>query len=287
MPEIACINGEFCPLAEARVPIEDRGYQFADGVYEVIVTRDGEPFLMDAHLDRMARSLRLINLPLDPRALGIPQWINAGIERCAFAEVMVYVQVTRGVAARNHNFPDGIAPNVILTFKPKPVYPVKLREGGVELKTLADIRWARCSIKSIALLPNILLKEQARQAGGFDALIVDPAGIVRETSCANVFIVTEQCVRTPPKSDRILHGITREHVLDCCARLGLMAREEDFTIDDLRAADEAFITSSTMDVMPVTRVDDRAVGTGQVGEITQRLAACFDAEFPLVESRRN
>lgn len=276
MPDIACVNGVFTPLSEARVSIEDRGYQFADGVYEVIVAPGGKPFLLAEHLERLRNSLAGICLDADLDALGISEQISEGIRRCSHRDVMVYIQITRGAAPREHAIPRAVTPTVVMTFRHQPVYDAKLRENGVTLKTLRDIRWARCSIKSIALLPNVLLKHQARIAGFFDALILADDDTVRETSAANVFIVTRGTLRTPPRSERILHGITRGHVLAGARRLDIPVDESDFKLDALLAADEVFITSTTMNVMPVTRVDQNPVGQGKPGPLTRKLASCFD-----------
>jgi D-alanine transaminase len=278
MPDIACVNGVFSPLAEARVPLEDRGYQFADGVYEVIVAPDGRPFLLDEHLDRLAASLEGIALPVDVASFDLPKLIAQGIERCGHRDVMIYVQITRGIASRDHVFPQQVAPTVVLTFKAKPQYDPEMRRRGVALMTMRDIRWAKCNIKSIALLPSVLLKNQARAQGYFDALILSDDDIVRETSAANLFIVSGGTLRTPPKSERILHGITRGFVLASAARLGISVEERDFDLDVLRAASEVFITSTTMDIMPVTRVDETNIANGRIGAITERLAACFTRE---------
>jgi len=275
MPDIACINGSFMPLAEARVPIEDRGYQFADGVYEVIVAPQGTPFLLEGHLERLRDSLAGIDLTVDLDALKLPSLIAEGIERCQHRDVMIYIQITRGTASRDHVYTRTLQPTLVMTFKPRPKYDPALKANGVALMTVQDIRWAKCNIKSIALLPSVLLKNQARAAGFYDALIVSPDDVVRETSAANVFAITAGVLRTPPRSTRILPGITRSHLLECAPRMDIRAEERDFTIAELRAADEVFITSTTMNVMPVTKLDDAVIGAGQVGPITRKLEGCF------------
>ncbi|MCB9849970.1 MAG: aminotransferase class IV [Phycisphaerales bacterium] len=276
MPDIACVNGEFCDVANARVSIEDRGFQFADGVYEVIVAPGGVPFLLEAHLERLASSLAGIELRVDLAELRVAELVKTGIERCGYRDVMVYIQITRGVASRNHAMPERVTPTVVMTFKAKPVYDAALRKDGVALKTVRDNRWARCNIKSIALLANILLKQEARAAGFFDALIVSDDDIVRETAAANVFIVRDGVLRTPPKSTHILYGITRDHLLAQARKLDIPCDESDFDRAMLLSADEVFITSSTMEVMPVTRVDENAIGDGKVGAMTRRLFGCFN-----------
>jgi len=275
MPDIACVNGVFSPLADARVPIEDRGYQFADGVYEVIVAPAGKPFLLDGHLARLAASLDGIALAIDLPALKLPDLIAEGIRRCAHRDVMVYVQITRGMAPRDHIFPNAASPTVVLTFKPKPVYDPALTERGVTLISTRDIRWARCHIKSIALLANVLIKNDARAKGCFDALIVSDDQTVRETTAANIFIATGGKLLTPPRSAHILPGITRGYLLEQAAKLNLPVEERDFKLADALRADEAFITSTTMNVMPVTTIDQRTIGDGKPGKLTRQLASCF------------
>lgn len=275
MPDIACVNGEFSALADARVPIEDRGYQFADGVYEVLVAPGGKPFLLEGHLQRLRDSLAGIELAVDLPALRIEEQIAEGIRRCGHRDVMVYLQITRGTAARDHVFPKTFRPTVVMTFKPRPVYDPALKAGGVALLSVRDIRWAKCNIKSIALLPSVLLKNQARAKNYYDALIVADNDIVRETSAANVFIITGGRLRTPPRSGHILPGITRGHLLACAPKLGIEVEESDFTLADLCAADEVFITSTTMNVMPVTRVNDARIADGRVGPLSRKLETCF------------
>jgi D-alanine transaminase len=272
MPDIAFINNAYLPLAEARVPIEDRGYQFADGVYEVVVANHGEPFLLDAHLNRLADSLRGIAMEVDLPRLELPKRIAEGIARSGYDNVLVYLQITRGVASRDHAFPPAIQPSVVMTFKPMKEYDPKWYAQGVALFAHRDIRWANCNIKSIALLPNVLLKSEARRRGFFDCVIHSDEGIVREASSANIFIVTNGVLVTPPKSNHILPGVTRGYLLERAAYEGIPTEERDFTLDALCAADEAFITSSTMNAMPVTRVDAKKIGGGTVGPITSKLA---------------
>ena len=275
MEEIAYINGRFCSLDEATVSVEDRGFQFGDGVYEVLVAPRGRPFRLQQHLDRLKRSTDAIDLPIDYKALNLPGVIAEGIRRCGFEDVMVYLQLTRGRASRDHQYSSGMTPTVVATFKPRRVFDPAMRARGVALETARDIRWARCSVKSTALLPNVLLKNAATRRGYFDAIIVGADDFVRETSNANVFIVTGGVLRTPLATEHILHGVTRAYLLECADRLGIPCAEVDFTASEMRAADEVFICSTTMEVMPVTSVDGRTIGNGKPGETTMRLLACF------------
>lgn len=275
MADIACVNKTFMPLSEAVVPIEDRGYQFADGVYEVIVAHAGVPFLLDEHLARLQRSADGIGLKLDCSTLGLEELIRSGIEQCGYGDVMVYLQITRGVASREHAYAGDMTPNLVMTFKRKPIIDPQLRSEGIDLETVADTRWAHCSIKSIALLANIMIKNAAKQRGFFDAIIVTPDDEVLETSCANVFIVRDGKLITPPADTRILHGITRGHLLDVAHKEGLPCEERSISKSELLAADEVFITSSSIDVLPACRVDGQSIGGGQPGPIGRQLLESF------------
>ena len=172
MPEIAYINGRFCPLAEAVVSVEDRGYQFADGVYEVVGTYGGYPYALEPHLARLQGNLSVLHLSLDIHEYGLKAKLMEGIERSGFGETLIYIQVTRGVAPRQHEFPAvPVAPTVVMTFKELRRLPRDLYDRGVEIISTEDLRWKHCDIKSIALLPNILAKQAASQAGAFEALL--------------------------------------------------------------------------------------------------------------------
>jgi D-alanine transaminase len=275
MSEIAYVNGVFGPLADAKVSIEDRGFQFADGIYEVVVAPSGRPFRLDDHITRFRRSAEGIGLAVDFTALNLPAVIAEGIQRSGFKDALVYIQITRGAAARDHVFPEKIKPTVVATFKAKPVIAPAVRERGVTLMTTRDIRWERCYIKSVALLANVLMKNEARRLGCHDAIIVSDEGIVRETTCANVFFVKAGRLVTSPASDHILHGVTRAYLLECAASLKIPVDERDFTVPEMLSADEVFITSTTQDVLPASIIDGHTIGAGRCGPISEKLNACF------------
>lgn len=275
MPEIAYVNGTFGPLAEAKVSIEDRGFQFADGIYEVVVAPGGRPFKLEAHLARFRRSAEGIGLAVDFSALNLTGIFAEGIRRCGFPDVLIYVQITRGVASRDHVFPEKIAPTIVATFKPKPVIAANVRQRGVTLQTTRDIRWQLCHIKSVALLANILLKNEARKHGCHDAIIVSADGIVRETTCANVFLARAGRLVTPRADEHILHGVTRAYVLECAASVGIPVEERDFTVPEMLSADEVFISSTTQDVLAASMIDGHTIGAGRCGPIAEKLNACF------------
>ena len=268
MPELAYVNATFCELAEAKVSIEDRGFQFADGVYEVIVAYGDRPFRLAEHLARLAGSLESIGLEFDFREQALEEMIATGIARAGFDQTMVYLQITRGVASRDHVCPRGVQPTVVATFKAKPRIDPALREQGLSVVTVDDIRWARCNIKSIALLPAVLAKNEARRRGYDDAIFVGRSGLVREATVANVFAVRDGALITPPKSEAILHGVTRAYVLDCAAQIGLPYQEIDLTSVELAAARELLLSSTTMDIIGVTRLNGVPVGNGRVGPVT-------------------
>jgi D-alanine transaminase len=275
MSELAYVNGEFCALADAKVSIEDRGFQFADGVYEVVVAHGGRPFRLDEHLTRLAKSLGSIGLAFDFRQHRIQEVILEGIARTGFDRTLVYLQITRGAAPRSHVVPPETQPTVVMTFKPLPPPSAELRANGVAVRTTEETRWTRCHIKSTSLLPNVMAKNAAVRDGCFDAIFVTPEGEVREATAANVFVVKDGEMRTPPKSQFILHGVTRAFILECAAEAGVPAREIRITLEDLKGADEMFISSSTMDILPVTRLNDQPVGDGRVGPETKKLQEQF------------
>ena len=182
MEELAYVNGVFGPIAEAKVSIEDRGYQFGDGVYEVVVAYDGALFLLEPHLERLHHSLEKIGINYDFDANPLEPVIEEGLRRCGISNCMIYIQVTRGVAPRDHSIPQGMTPTVVMTFKPMPVVSEKLRRDGAAIMTTRETRWANCYIKAITLLPNVLAKTDAVREGYHDALFVTDEGEVRETA---------------------------------------------------------------------------------------------------------
>jgi len=221
MQPIAYLNGVFCGMDEAKVSIEDRGFQFADGVYEVIAARSRQPFRLRQHLERLQRSADAIGLAVDLDSLTLPKVIDEGIARCGCDDVMVYIQLTRGAAPRTLECPAAMRPTVVVTFRALPVFSHELRERGVALRSVRDTRWAYCSVKSVSLLANVLLKRETQRDGFFDALIIGPDDLVRETTSANVFAVVNGILRTPPLSEHILHGVTRDYVLECAQDAGI------------------------------------------------------------------
>ena len=275
MPEIAFVNGEFLPLEQAVVPVEDRGFQFADAVYEVLATYGGRPFELDRHLARLQRSLDALNIGYEVAAQGVARSIAAGIERAGFGETLIYIQVSRGVAPRGHEFPSGIAPTVVMTFKECLRPEEGLWKGGVRTVTSEDQRWKRCDIKSVSLLPNVLAKQQAAASGAFEVLLVDGGGRVTEGASTSSFCVAGGVLKTAPPGPHILPGITREVILELARGLEIPVREEFSPLGEYLAADEVFLCGTATEVLPVVEIDGAVIGCGRPGQFTRRLRTAF------------
>ncbi len=277
MSRIAYVNGRYLPLAEAKVHIEDRGYQFSDGVYEVIAVQSGRLVDLDPHLDRLWRSLAEIELapPMSRRAL--VSVMREMVRRNGLAEGILYLQVTRGAARREHGFPNP-APRPALTMTVRRSRPPSAAQfaDGVTVITIPDIRWKRRDIKSISLLPNILGKEQAHRAGAFEAWMVDPDGTVTEGTSTNAWIVTmEGALVTRPLGPEILPGVTRAGILALARKSGLRVEERSFTVAEAKRAREAFITSTTSWALPVVSIDGEPVGNGHPGSVCASLREAY------------
>lgn len=274
-PAVACVNGEFLPLSEARVPVMDRGFLFADGVYEVIPVYAGKPFTLSEHLARLQRSLSELRIanPHTPE-----QWralIADLIRRNEGGDRLVYLQVTRGASEkRGHPFPENTPPTVIGLCQALPTHGEKAHSEGVGVITQPDIRWGRCDIKSIALLPNILATQAAREQN-CNETILHRDGRVTEGASSNVFALVGGAVITPPRGPEILSGVTREVLLDLLRGARMSVQERALTLAELRGAAEIWITSATREVLPVTRLDGQAVGSGKPGAVWNKVWALF------------
>ena len=274
MQNVAFINGTFVPMAEAKVSIEDRGFQFGDGVYEVIRTYKGCPFELEAHLARLDRSATALDLKQPYSHDDWTRHILEGIRRAAYPESKIYVQITRGVAPRDHAYSDDATPTVVMTVREFHPLDRSVQVAGVEAITTEDIRWGRCDIKSVNLLANVLARQQVKQAQVFEAILVNE-GLVTEGAVSNVMVVQGGTVVTAPQGPRILSGITRTVVLDLARSEGLPVQERFVSQADLYEADEVFLTGTTVEVLAVIRVDGKVIGDGRPGPIAQRLAARF------------
>ena len=270
MPELAYLNGKFLPIDKALVPIEDRGYQFGDAVYEFIASYNGQLFYLEEHLDRLDRSLKGLFFPPVSRET-IRKAVLTLFEKAEIQRAGIYIQISRGVSPRNHAFPDGVHPQIVMTIREIEEKPLELRKNGAAAITVEDFRWGRCDLKTVQLLPNVLAKQKALAAGVFDAIFVSPEGVVREGTSSNICIVADGVVITHPLTPQILPGITRMVVIDLCRELNIPVSERFFKTDALYGSEEVFLTGTVTEVLPIVTIDGHRIGDGQVGPVTARL----------------
>jgi len=278
MSRIAYVNGRYLPFHDAKVHVEDRGYQFADGVYEVCEVRGGRLIDERRHVDRLKRSLGelRIRMPMSARALSVV--LHEVVARNRIGYGIVYLQITRGVARRDHAFPSAqIQPSLVITAHAlNRVRNEVLAEQGIAVITMPDNRWGRVDIKTIGLLPNVLARQAALEQGARDAWFVDKDGVVMEASSANVWIVTADGKLVTRHADHaILRGITRTVLFEAVKAKGLQVEERAFTIEEAYGAREAFITSASQIVLPVVRVDGRTIGDGKPGPVATALRRAY------------
>ncbi len=279
MPAIAWIDGRFVPIGEARVSIEDRGFQFGDGVYDVARTRDGRPLLLDRHVDRFLGSARKIEIDVGLAAEEIAAILREAHRLSGFPDALLYIQATRGAAPRAHVFPSGVRATVVVTVRPIDRDLARERAEGVPVITHEDIRWGRCDVKSICLLPNVMLKERARREGAFETILFDRSNRLTEGTSCNVLVVKGGRVATAPLSPAILPGVTRTVLLEAAREAGVPVDEAAPARADVDAADEVLLTSTTADVLPVVRIDGRPVGTGRPGSLARRLLELLESRL--------
>ncbi len=272
---IAYLNGNFLPLDEARISPLDRGFLFADGVYEVIPAYAGKLFRLDQHLDRLNASLAAIELP---NPLARADWttlFDTLIEQNGGGNIYIYLQITRGVASkRDHAFPvPPVAPTIFAMIGQiaTPAADMPDTTPGVAAITLDDIRWSRCDIKSVALLANVLMRQQAVSEGATEAILIRD-GFATEGSASNFFIVRQGVIVTPPKSHLILPGITRDLLVELAHKQGMPVEEREITEAELKGADEVWLSSSTREVVPVTRLNGHLLGDGSPGPVWKQMA---------------
>ena len=270
MTDWVWINGEIVPMSEARIGVEDRGFQFADGVYEVIRLYHGKPFTLREHLARLERSANAIEIPMPMDVSSLSDEIAKLVTRSGVRDGMVYLQLTRGVAERQHAFPPRLRPTLLFYARPLPPPQLPWEGEGVRLLAVPDERWKRCWIKTIALLPNVLAKNQAISQGADEAVYIDD-GVVTECSVSNLFAVIGGKLVTHPVGSKVLPGITRAVLLDCAASLGLTVDERGFVEEEALRASELFITSTTREVSWVARWNDRYIGQARCGPVTLAL----------------
>ena len=278
MSRIAYVNGRYLPMRDAMVHIEDRGYQFGDGVYEVCEVRGGRLIDERRHLARLKRSLDALRIraPMSPNALGAV--LRETVARNRIGYGIVYLQVTRGVARRDHAFPaPDVPPSLVVTARSLNMTRNEALAGkGIAVISVPDNRWGRVDIKTIGLLPNVLARQAAVEQGARDAWFVDKDGAVTEAASANAWIVTDAGALVTRQADHaILRGITRTVLFDVIEAQGLRVEERGFTLDEAYAAREAFVTSASQIVLPVVRIDGRAIGDGKPGPVAIALRREF------------
>jgi len=276
MARIAYVNGRYVAIDRAAIRIEDRGFQFADGVYEVVKAVDGLPRDLDRHMARLRRSLGELEIAMPMSEAALRHVMLETLRRNRLRKAIIYLQVTRGTAPRNHLFPPAARPSLVVTVRRAPFPGGSELTGGCKVVSMPDIRWGRCDIKTVSLLPNVLAKQTAKQAGARDALLVDRDGYVTECTSSNAYIVDrEGRLITRPHGHEILPGVTRSVLLEVAARCGVEVIERAFTLEEAKSAREAFLTSTTSLVMPITQIDDKVIGNGMPGSVSRRLLAAY------------
>jgi len=264
------LNGEFVPLGEARISVLDRGFIFGDGAYEVIPVYSGHPFRLTEHLARLQNSLDAIRIK---NPMTLPQWtklIRKVMKLNPWDDQSVYLQVTRGVAKRDHAFPKGSQPTVFVMSNPLTTPPRELVEEGAACITAVDNRWLRCDIKSIALLGNVLMRQKAADKGCIETIMFRD-GFLSEASASNVFIVRDGVIIAPPNNHLVLPGTTYDVVVELARKARLKLQLREVPEDEVRSADEIWVTSATKEVLAVTKLDGKRVGTGKPGPVFKRM----------------
>lgn len=272
---IVYLNGQYLPIAQAQVSVLDRGFIFGDGIYEVIPIYNGQPFRMEHHLDRLERSLALISL--DP-GLSRAQWkelVQGLLDHVSFTHSMVYLQVTRGPAKRDHAFPKHATPTVFAMVNAFKRPSESQRNEGLSAICIPDIRWLLCNIKSISLLGNVLAKQQAVDAGA-DEAIQFRDGLLTEGSSCNIWVVKDGTLLTPPNDHLILEGIRYRLLEELAGQCGVPYQARAITRAEVEQADELLLTAATKEVLPIVRLDGKPVGTGRPGPVYARLRAAYD-----------
>lgn len=271
----AYLNGTFLPLDQAQVSVMDRGFLFGDGIYEVIPVYNGKLFRLAQHLGRLQNSLDGVRIGNPLSDIEWTEVLTELVARNADSKQAVYLQVTRGAAARrDHAFPADTRPTVFAMSTPAPAVSSIASEAGIKAITLPDIRWQKCDIKAITLLPNVLLRQQAIDAETAEAILIRN-GYATEGAASNLFIVQNGVLVTPPKGPSLLPGITRDLVLELAAANGIPFREAGITEQTLGQAEEIWVTSSTREISPVTHLNDSIVANGQPGPLWQRMIRLY------------
>ena len=278
MSRVAYVNGRFLPLSHAGVSVEDRGFQFADGVYEVWAVLGGKLADHAGHAERLSRSLNELRIPAPMSQAALDQVLRETVRRNRVTEGMVYLQITRGAARRDHAFPKlGTPPSVVITARPIDFAAEEAKAAkGVAVISQPDNRWGRCDIKTVGLLPNALAKQAAKEAGAYEAWLVDSDGFVTEGASTNAWIVDKEGrLRTRDTGANILRGVTRKGLLALAAEMQLPVLEKPFTLDEAKQASEAFLTAASAFLMPIVSIDGIKVGGGRPGPVVARLRSLY------------
>jgi len=273
------IDGQFTEREGLNISIDDRGYYFGDGVYEVIKVYDGELYTAEEHINRLFQSATKIKLAVPYAEVQLMEIARQLVAANNILVGHVYLQITRGSAPRLHQFPDSSVSPVVTAYAVNNPRPLSGIENGVPVKSVEDVRWLRCDIKSLNLLGNVLAKQEAFEAGCSEALL-HRNGVVTEGSASNMFGIKGGAVYTHPVTNLILNGITRQVVLELCKEQGIPIIEESFTLDEAYEMDEFILTSTTSEVMPVISIDGRLIGSGVPGIVTKKLQAAFAVRIP-------
>ena len=278
MSRIAYVDGVYQPLNLPGIFVEDRGYQFADGVYEVCAIRNGRLLDEARHLDRLEYSLDALDMPMPMSRAALQQVMRETLRRNRIHSGILYMQVSRGVAPREHMYDASLKPILVMTARPiSAERRMQIMKKGISVISVPDQRWARCDIKSISLLPNVLARQSARNAKVQEAWQIDKEGMVTEGAATNAWIVDAKGVlRTRPAGNDILNGIVRQVLLDCVSELGLKFEEKPFSLDEALAAQECFSTASTMSVFPVVKIDGKKISDGKPGSVAKTLSNAYD-----------
>jgi D-alanine transaminase len=274
MPDIGYLNGKFSPLEDVKISPDDRGFLFGDGVYEVIRTYHGVPAFWGEHFARLVRSAKEIQLAFSFEPSAFQRLLLSGLQQSGYQEGKIYIQVTRGVAPREHIFPSKEDPTIFMSFRKMVPLPIEILRQGVSVITLPDIRWDRCDIKSLNLLPNVLAKQKAREAKAFEGIFVRD-GLVSEGAASNIFAVKEDMIITPERNQFVLSGVTQQHVVSLAESRGRDVQFRPIPVSDLFHSAEIFLVSTTIEILPVIQVNGQLIGDGKPGPITSELQQQF------------
>lgn len=271
---IVWMNGAFIDRSEAKVDIEDRGYQFGDGIYEVIRVYNGQLFTANEHLERLLSSGDKLSIQIGYSVEGFKGLLEQLIKKNNLETGIVYMQVTRGVNSRNHAFPAEDTPPTYIAYTKEVARPTEQLENGVTAITVEDIRWSRCDIKSLNLLGNVIAKQKATEADCYESIQYRDL-TVTEGSSSNIWIIKDNAVKTHEANQFILNGITRQKIIELCRGNDIEVVEAAFTIENLIDADEVFLSSTTAEVMPIISINNVPVGSGEIGPVTRKLQQLF------------